>query len=294
MKITRPHLQSICTLFSLFLILVAQSISSIETSDSFKHFLGAKKGDKIKGLDQVKRYLIKYGYINSFSSDHQLEDFDDILAQAIKKYQVFNHLESSGILDANTLAQMAMPRCGMPDFVNGTAIPHGRKLVLYRSDGSYYTFESSKWYKFNLTWALRPGTRADARRPITSALGKWASVSKFHFFPSPVFDRADIQISFFRGAHVGDKAPFDGPGGTLAHSGYPPSGILHFDADETWADGAVPRTYDIGTVGLHELGHVLGLGHSNVPSAVMWPYIVQGTTKGLDPDDIAGIRALYP
>ncbi|XP_047331013.1 metalloendoproteinase 2-MMP-like [Impatiens glandulifera] len=294
MKLTKLHLPSIFTILSIFLILVAKSSSfSIKTSNFAKHFLGAKKGDKIKGLDQVRQYLIKYGYMNSVWSDHQKEDFDYTLAQAIKKYQVFNHLNSSGILDANTLAQMEMPRCGVPDFVNGTKIQHGRKLVIYGFNDSYYTFETTKWLKMNLTWALMPGTRADAQRPIAAAMANWMSVSKFHFSQSPVFQNADLQISFVSGEH-GDRTRFDGPGGILAHSTFPPGGKLHFDANETWVDGARAGAFDIGTIGLHEIGHLIGLGHSNVQSAIMWPIAPLGATKGLAPDDIAGIRALYP
>ncbi|XP_047331014.1 metalloendoproteinase 2-MMP-like [Impatiens glandulifera] len=271
MKLLKAHLPSLCSFISLFLILVSQTSFSIETSN----------------LVQVRRYLIKYGYLNSVSSAYQLrEKLDDDLAQAIKKYQSFSHLDSSGILDERTLAQMAMPRCDMPDFVKGTPVPHGMKQVILRSNSSYYTFTASKWSKFNLTWALEPGTRADAMRPIKVAFDRWMSVSKFNFLESPVFNNSDLQISFVK---IGD-----GSGGTLANAGGPPSGKLHFDVDEKWVDGVVAGAFDIGTLGLHEIGHLLGLAHSDVKSAIMWPYFSRGVTKDLDPDDIAGIRALYP
>ena len=44
---------------------------------------------------------------------------------------------------------------------------------------------------------------------------------------------------------------------------------------------------------LHEIGHLLGLGYSSVRNAIMFPSISSRTTKGLDEDDIQGIRALY-
>jgi hypothetical protein len=48
---------------------------------------------------------------------------------------------------------------------------------------------------------------------------------------------------------------------------------------------------DLYSVALHEAGHALGLGHSDVPGAVMYPYYRLATT--LASDDIAGIQALY-
>ena len=57
---------------------------------------------------------------------------------------------------------------------------------------------------------------------------------------------------------------------------------------------ALEGYYDLETVALHEIGHILGLGHSSVEGAIMYPYISSGATKlDLHHDDIHGIRALY-
>ena len=52
----------------------------------------------------------------------------------------------------------------------------------------------------------------------------------------------------------------------------------------------------IEDVATHEFGHALGLGHSMVTSATMYPSIwdCSQQTRSLDADDIAAVRALYP
>jgi hypothetical protein len=69
----------------------------------------------------------------------------------------------------------------------------------------------------------------------------------------------------------------------------PIAGDLHFDEDENWGSGYDPDFY---SVVLHELGHALGLAHSEQPTAVMYPYYRKFT--GLQSDDVKAVRTLYP
>jgi hypothetical protein len=81
----------------------------------------------------------------------------------------------------------------------------------------------------------------------------------------------------------------EGQGGTIG-------GDIHMNVGPQWVDEAndllSDPDIDFFTVMLHELGHALGLGHSTVTTAVMFPNYTGGQ-RSLDPDDIAGIQAIY-
>jgi hypothetical protein len=53
-------------------------------------------------------------------------------------------------------------------------------------------------------------------------------------------------------------------------------------------------SYNVQSIVEHEVGHFLGLDHSAVLSAVMYPYVSRTTSTDLDSDDTIAIAGLYP
>jgi Matrixin len=144
----------------------------------------------------------------------------------------------------------------------------------------------------NLTTKVDPALTV---QELTRALNEWPKYANVHFTPglNPT-GPATVAIKFAEYDH-GDGYPFDGPGGILAHTFYPVptnpepiAGDMHLDGSENWNVGA---DTDIYTVALHETGHSLGLGHTTVTTAIMYPYYRLG--EQISNDDITGVQSLY-
>ena len=136
---------------------------------------------------------------------------------------------------------------------------------------------------------------ASTQSEIIRALQEWAKYTNISFVPgsTATVDRT-VAIMFAEGVH-GDEFPFTAGSPVLAHTFFPSpqnpepiAGQMHLNEDQDWHIGS---DVDVYTVALHEAGHALGLGHSDDPTAVMYPYYRFGAV--LSPSDIAGIQSLY-
>ncbi|TRY56327.1 hypothetical protein DNTS_031858 [Danionella cerebrum] len=227
-------------------------------------------------------------YLKSFYDMKDVPDVSparrgsSVLIEKMKEMQQFYGLEVTGKLDRKTLEMMKKPRCGVPDVASFSTFPR-----------------KPKWQTNRLTYRIVNYTPdlsvAEVDQSIRRALEIWSKVTPLRF--SQIYrGTADIMITFQRRNH-GDSFPFDGPGGVLAHAFAPSPGVggdAHFDDDERFTLRS-QRDFVLFLVAAHEFGHSLGLDHSRVPNALMFPtYTFQNPdTFSLSSDDIRGIQSLY-
>ncbi|XP_002934977.4 matrix metalloproteinase-18 [Xenopus tropicalis] len=192
--------------------------------------------------------------------------------------QNFFDLDIKGRLDEETIDKMQKPKCGF-------------------SDVAEFSFFSVKlvWQNKNLTYKILNYTTTMAKNEVDWAIQKafkiWSDVTLFTF--TRIYDNvSNIEISFVSRDH-NDHHPFDGPSGILAHAFAPKNGQLHFDNDEKWTNGS--HGENLFNVATHEIGHLLGLYHSNDSNAVMYKFYreVDPNALQLSKDDIDGIQSLY-
>lgn len=244
-------------------------------------------------MNWVKKYMNKYGYLNSSEMALVKDENSPMFKKAMMRLQRFGHVPMTGNIDTETMKLLNKSRCGVqdPDLTG----------ITKRNVGEF-NLQGSIWRKKDLTYRIDnfandPIPPETQRQIFRKALDLWQSASTLRFTEVPKSDDADIIISYDIRDH-GDGFPFDGPGGTLAHAFFPSSnqdlsGDAHFDDDEVFTTGT-PRGINLDWVAVHEFGHSLGLAHSDVREAIMYPFYTGYVPDiQLNRDDVLGIQELY-
>ncbi|KAL2319961.1 hypothetical protein Fmac_028930 [Flemingia macrophylla] len=274
------------------------------TNHIIQGLTNAGRGTKISGISQFKRHLSRFGYLGNKNNTSFDDVFDATFESAIVRYQRNLGLQVTGKLDSNTVSQMITPRCGDPDTSIAPYNHHHRHNHVTKN----FVFFPGKprWsrsmpmtltYAFSRENMIHSLSMKEIREAFQRAFQRWASVIPVSFVEVDDFVLAEIKIGFYNGEH-GDGEPFDGVLGVLAHSFSPEIGRLHLDAAETWAVDfqatASEVAVDLESVATHEIGHLLGLSHSSMKEAVMYPSLrPRGKRADLNIDDIKGVQSLY-
>ena len=210
----------------------------------------------------------------------------ELTEQALKKYttQIQKDLgvKPTGLVTPDLVKLVEhTPRCGLPDFS--------------MSDAPM----ASKWGIKNLTYFVENYvsglSKSDQDSILQQAWNSWSDVANLKFTRANTAGSANFIISTGRGR----ASNFDGPGNTLAWA-YLPSGnnyqgqlLMRFDLDETWVNNRSARGILLLNVAAHEFGHLLGLDHSRIGSALMAPYYSPNVPKPVQNDDVTRIVRLY-
>ena len=298
---------------------------------------------QLKDSRTVVNYLDSFGYIDAYlgydyydAVDSSSDEIGSVILMemadiegSLKLFQTLNNLPVTGVVDADVLGLMGIPRCGNPDnypnhFSKDNLQDSGYDMrsakletafeARQRRKGSWgfvddkegddvvvthnkrFQTSDDKWrttrlafYIDNESVTLTSMTKVE----ILRAFEVWIRHVKIHLYEVTNKDLAHIRISFVSRNH-GDKYPFDGPLGVLAHAFYPPSGEVHFDNQEKFTYNSLYGV-NLYYTAAHEFGHTLGLKHSANRDSLMSPYHrgLQSIIE-LAADDMGGIKELYP
>ncbi len=184
-------------------------------------------------------------------------------------------------------------------------------LAVPESEVLAYSLTGKSWATTSATYQVNPnfsdpeaGSAAEQIAAIRSGADEWklSGEGNFAFAYGGTTNLSTVALD---GTNAVYYAGTDG-GGALAVCWYWSSGstLMAFDIefydrdggfDFVWARNPTFSQFDIEGVACHEFGHALGLDHSAVAGATMYPSVAPGNTanRSIDPDDIAGYQSLY-
>ncbi|KAF2281286.1 uncharacterized protein EI97DRAFT_454492 [Westerdykella ornata] len=206
---------------------------------------------------------------------------------AIRRIQRILHEPETGEYDEKMEVVMSRPRCGTIQPFNATdaRMPDGGTLR------KRYVLWGPKWNSATVTYRFLNYTSdiaADLQREtLRKAFAQWNQYLPISIVPaSDNIPRADIHVRFMT---MGPDEPAYAFTNMIADGLTMSSGLINITFNDyyTWADDRL-----FSFTALHEIGHALGLSHSKVEDAVMWPYF-EGIVRPMHPDDKAAIHSLY-
>lgn len=243
---------------------------------------------------QTLRYLEEFGYLPKMKGASAMLS-ETVFEEAIRELQNYGNIPVTGKVDAATMELMTRKRCGLSD---------RQKFVRRRRHRKRYALMGTKWDKSQITYSVENPSRripdiGAVRREVIEAINEWQRAASLRFTEVRPEANADIKVQFAVGHH-GDGYPFDGTNRILAHAFPPGEGIggdVHLDDDESWTPELTgdPQSNQVSlrSVVMHELGHSLGLSHSQHEDSIMYSFYQYDLPPSLSYDDIIAVQSIY-
>jgi matrix metalloproteinase-8 (neutrophil collagenase) len=158
-----------------------------------------------------------------------------------------------------------------------------------------------RWLDTQIEWHFAEGTalNSDMASQVRDGFTDWVELGQGAVLFEEVGTIETAEVSFNGRSEVGFASTWDYPRTALAVTQVWIDGdrivefdlLLQADPPRGWGDGVLQA--HLPSAILHEVGHALGLGHSEVAGAVMFGAIKPGEQRGLHDDDREGLLTIY-
>jgi len=128
----------------------------------------------------------------------------------------------------------------------------------------------------------------DSLTYFSAAFARWAQFVPLTFVPAPSSaTKADIHIRFMTMDPTNDAYAFTN---MIADGLSLSSGLINITFNDYYPWNSDDRLFNYTAI--HEIGHALGMSHSKVEEAIMFPFY-DAKIRPIHPDDQAGIHGIY-
>ena len=206
-------------------------------------------------------------------------------------------------------ALLSSPINSIPIRDNNFSLIRSKRSLTYTSSDDT-SRKSRAWTRSYLSYSIlgevanRNQTQFSAvRQTLKLAFADWQANSHFKFRDITPSIYADIKVIFTRDdfyykpsemRHNCGRKFSKNPAHAFFKNHKKTPGEIHVNNEFIWLESTRPQgSISLKTILLHEIGHVLGLEHSNEQNSIMYPFIYTNKEKSIGTRDAAVLRSFY-